>query len=411
MGVRLVRAGAVMGLLTLADDGHIELWSLASGSLPIDSWTESDSVERPLISIPGPHGQSGRYAFLGKFNADGSPTRVVELDTGDVVATWKSPTRPLIPGAKGLPIAMRLAADSSLVELRDDGAVVHHDLRTGQASDTALPITAPLLPEEVDLGERRLAAMDGSTLLVVDLADRHIAMREDLGGRSCATFPALSLPKEASFVDVTDDGTTVTAVRCPPAGAATLYVRAVDGGTPPASYELRYANPNFVSSADNARIVAVASFTGQVAILQDGRWIEPEALQAERSAHNSYQGGWASVDPAGRYVVTRRDAADLELWAITGNLVSRVTRLFDDDAPEPPAFATFAPGSRELTVAWSTATHYDTGTNSAVTATWSFDRAHLVELACTQLPTIPGGAAAQGVAELSACSSPAALTR
>ena len=131
------------------------------------------------------------------------------------------------------------------------------------------------------------------------------------------------------------------------------------------TYELRYLFPTTASIAGGGSAVAVAFTTGQVGFLRDGAWIEPDVLQAERSAHNGYQHGWAALDPDGELLLTRRDSADLELWAASGSGLERLGRLANSDASEAPDFASFS--GDDITVASATAFHYDTGTATAVT--------------------------------------------
>ena len=147
-------------------------------------------------------------------------------------------------------------------------------------------------------------------------------------------------------------------------------MRDVDRDPTPTTAPLRYLFPTTVSVPDGGDTAVVAFSTGQIAVQRGNRSIEPDALKAEREAHNSYQAGWAAIDPGGTLLVTRRDGKNVELWSITGTTVQRVAQLADGDSSEPPALAQFAPGASGITLAWSTALHYDTGTRTAVTATW-----------------------------------------
>ena len=57
-----------------------------------------------------------------------------------------------------------------------------------------------------------------------------------------------------------------------------------------------------------------------------------------------------------------------------------------------------------MTIAWGSSTHYSRATRTAVTTTWSFDRAFLTTLACRALPSeLTDYAATSGVTTLPAC--------
>ena len=147
--------------------------------------------------------------------------------------------------------------------------------------------------------------------------------------------PAFIL-EENSFVDLADDGRSLAALRCRDAGNAILQVvAATDDPAGVETFELGASNPTTVSVTNTARVVAVAFSLGQINVLRDGTWIEPAALQAGRAGHNSYQPGWAAVDPSGRLLITRRDLADIELWSLDGPVVERIGRLAISDESEP----------------------------------------------------------------------------
>ena len=183
-----------------------------------------------------------------------------------------------------------------------------------------------------------------------------------------------------------------------------LLARFSEGEPNVETYELRYLFPTTASIAGGGSAVAVAFTTGQVGFLRDGAWIEPDVLQAERSAHNGYQHGWAALDPDGELLLTRRDSADLELWAASGSGLERLGRLANSDASEAPDFASFS--GDDITVASATAFHYDTGTATAVTTTWSLAVTTLLEHACDEVgSSLPAGARAAGVDRLERCAS------
>jgi hypothetical protein len=268
-----------------------------------------------------------------------------------------------------------------------------------------VPVDAAIAPDEVDLTDDRLALLDGPNALVADLADGHLVTRFPVTGSSCTAGP--TLPRSGAFVDLSDDGRSLGVVRCGKGGTARLFLaKEIDGEQAVEPVALRYLTPTTVAVADGGATAAVAFNTGQMAILRDGRSIEPDALQAERAAHNSYQPGWVGLDPGGTLVITRRDEANVELWAIAGGTVERVGELADDDSSEAPAFAQFPAGSAGVTIAWSSARHYDTGTTTALSESWSFARPNVLAQACAELGgEVPAGAAIQGVTSLPACRS------
>jgi hypothetical protein len=406
MGSRLVRVRDGVGLLTADDDGVIELWSTADGSLAPASIQEVGDDDTTLLAVAGPAGRAGELALQLDSESSDGPAHLIDVATGDQVAAWDQSPPPRLAGATGAPVALRQTADGAVLEILDDGTVLRRDAAGHSLAMTVVPVSEAIAPDEVDLTDGRIAVLDGSNALVADLADGHVVARFPVTGDSCSGGPYL--PKEGAFVDLSDDGRSLGLVRCAGGGAASLsVVKVIAEGRLAAPVALRYLEPTTVAVADGGATAAVAFVTGQIAILRDGRSIEPDALQAERATHGSYQGGWVALDPAGTLVVTRRDAANVELWAISGGTVERVAELADDDSSEPPALAQFTPGSAGVTIAWSSARHYDTMTTTALAASWSFARPSVLARACAELTGgVPAGAAAQGVESIAGCPSP-----
>jgi TIR domain len=407
MNVRLVRAGPGVGLLVLDSDGLIQLWSASNGSLPTASWHETGDVETTLLAVSGPAGRAGALALDIDPAAPAAPARLVEVAGGEEVGRWDGSPAPRVPGAQGVPIALRERADGAILEVLDDGTVLARSASSGAATTIAqVAVTQPVAVDEVDLTDDRVALLDGATAVVADLSDGHEVARLAVPGPSCSTGPFLL--EETTFVDLSEDGRTLAVVRCGADDRGTLsVVRDIDRNPTPMTAPLRYLFPTTVSVTDGGATAVVAFRTGQVAILRGDQSIEPDVLKAERAAHNSYQAGWAAIDPGGTLLVTRRDGTNVELWAITGTTVERVAQLADGDASEPPALAQFSPRARGITLAWSSAHHYDTGTRTAVTATWDLTRPFLLDAACAELAAgVPAGAAAQGVTSVAGCPSP-----
>jgi hypothetical protein len=408
MNLRLVRAGEGVGLLFLDSDGILRLWSASNGALPTASRHETAGADgTTLLAIAGPAGRAGALALEVDAAAPAAPARLLDMATGAEVGHWEGSPTPLLPGAHGVPIALRERPDGAILEVLDDGTVLARSASSGDANVVAkVRVSQPVAVDEVDLTDDRVALLDGSTAVVVDLRDGHEVARLPVPDDSCTN--GSFLPRETAYVDLSEDGHSLAVVRCAADTRGTLsLVRDLDRDPRPTTATLRYRFPTTVSVADGGDTAVVAFFTGQIAIQRGDRPIEPDALKAEREAHNSYQAGWAAIDPGGTLLVTRRDAKNVELWAITGTTVDRVAQLADGDSSEPPAFAQFAPGASRITLAWSTALHYDTSTRTAVTATWDLTRPFLLAAACAELTAgVPAGAAAEGVESVAGCPSP-----
>ena len=186
----------------------------------------------------------------------------------------------------------------------------------------------------MDLTDDRVAVLDGSTAVVTDLRDGHEIARMSVPGESCTN--GSFLPRETNYLDLSEDGHALAIVRCAAGTRGTLtLVRDVDRDPTPTTAPLRYLFPTTVSVPDGGDTAVVAFSAGQIAVQRGDRSIEPDALKAEREAHNSYQAGWAAIDPGGTLLVTRRDAKNVELWSITGTTVERVAQLADGDSSEP----------------------------------------------------------------------------
>ena len=400
-GVRMVRAGEGTGLLTVDDDGLIQVWSLSAGYLTPGFRWETGATDVELRAVSGGFGLVGTRVFDVARSGSSVRTRLISVESGDVVASWDRNRAPRVPDSTAEPIAMRLTTPTTLVEVLDDGTVVVHELSGGGTRELLVPVTSPLTPDQVDLTDGRLAIVDGDEARVIELGDGTVAAMIPLDGQKCPGF----IVEENAFVDLTDDGRSLAALRCRDGGNAILQVvGTTDDPAGAETFELGAGNPTTVSVTTAAQIVAVAFSLGQINVLRDGTWIEPAALQAERAGHNSYQPGWAAVDPSGRLLVTRRDLADIELWSLDGPVVERVGRLAISDESEPPAFAAFTPSADRLTIAWDSSTHYSRATRTAVTTTWSFDRPFLTTLACRTLPSeLTDYATTSGVTTLPAC--------
>ena len=327
-----MRAGEGTGLLTVDDDGLIQVWSLSTGYLTPDARWETGTTDLELRAVSGEFGLAGtRYSTAAR-SGSSVRTRLVSVESGDELASWDRNRPPRVPDSAAEPIAMRLTTSTTLVEVLDDGTVVVHELGGGGTRELVVPVTSPVTPDQVDLTDGRLAIVDGDEARVIELGDGAVAARIPLDGEKCPGF----ILDENAFVDLADDGQSLAALRCRDAGNAILQVlRATDDPDGIETFELGSSNPTTVSLTNAAQVVAVAFSLGQINVLRDGTWIEPAALQAERAGHNSYQPGWAAIDPSGRLLVTRRDLADIELWSLDGPVVERVGRLAISDESEP----------------------------------------------------------------------------
>ena len=371
MNVRLVRAGEGVGLLMLDSDGLLQLWSASNGSLPTASRYEAGGTDGTvLLAVAGRPGRAGALALEIDTAAPGAPARLLDMASGAEVGRWDGSPAPGLPDTQGLPIALRERADGAILEVLDDGTVLARHTSSGEATVVAqVRVTRSVAIDEVDLTDDRVAVLDGSTAVVTDLTGGHEIARMSVPGESCTN--GSFLPRETNYLDLSEDGHALAIVRSAAGTRGTLtLVRDVDRDPTPTTAPLRYLFPTTVSVPDGGDTAVVAFSTGQIAVQRGDRSIEPDALKAEREAHNSYQAGWAAIDPGGTLLVTRRDAKNVELWSITGTTVERVAQLADGDSSEPPALAQFAPGASGITLAWSTALHYDTGTTTAMTATW-----------------------------------------
>ncbi len=335
IGARLVRAGPGVGLLTADNDGLIQLWSPSSGALEPSAVDEIGDADVRLSPIPGPPGVAGSYASAVDEADPALPTQIFDVRSGQLVSGWEHTAAPRLPDARGAPVALRALDEDRIIELLDDGTLVIHHLASGNTDERVLPLSAPLAADRVDLSAERIAVVDGTTGIVANLTDGSTLARFELAAEVCGD-PIF--PNETSFVDLSEDGDSLAIVSCPPEGRSLVQFSAGIGGAQPAleTVELRYPFPTSVSVADGARTVAVAFSFGQVGVRRDDRWIEPDALKAERAGHNMYQRGWAAVDPEGQLLVTRRDGLDVELWTIDGGAVDRVARLTHDAQPPPP---------------------------------------------------------------------------
>jgi hypothetical protein len=351
-----------------------------------------------LIAIAGPPGLAGAYAYhLGE---DGDVV-VYAVSSGSEVARWRRGEPPRFAEAAGVPVAMRMLDDTTLVEVTDDATLATHDLAAGTQRRVELAATRVLLPNEVDIGDDRVVFVDGGAVVTADLKDGAVLDELEVEGQSCSG----SIPDESSHIDLSDDGRSLGVVRCDAEGRGSLYVaRSLDPAASMESVALRHEDPTAVSVAAGGTTAAVAFFLGQIDILRDGDWFEPNPLRTERAGHNQYQPGWVALDQTGRMVVTRRDAADVELWVLEGTSIERIGRLANDLRPPAPAFAQFGRGSPTVTLGWDSFANYDsTQTVTAITATWMLDRATIVGLACAELGAVPEHAGSLGVTELDAC--------
>ena len=400
-GLRVVRAGEGTGLPPVDDDGLIQVWSLSTGYLTPDARWETGTTDLELRAVSGEFGLAGTRVFDAARSGSSVRTRLVSVES-------RRRARLLGPEPAAQGPRQHSRTDRHAIDHVDDarrGARRQHGrrprARRRRHPRARRPRHLAVTPDQVDLTDGRLAIVDGDEARVIELGDGAVAARIPLDGEKCPGF----ILDENAFVDLADDGQSLAALRCRDAGNAILQVlRATDDPDGIETFELGSSNPTTVSLTNAAQVVAVAFSLGQINVLRDGTWIEPAALQAERAGHNSYQPGWAAIDPSGRLLVTRRDLADIELWSLDGPVVERVGRLAISDESEPPAFTGFTPSADRVTIAWGSSTHYSRATRTAVTTTWSFDRAFLTTLACRALPSeLTDYATTSGVTTLPAC--------
>jgi hypothetical protein len=295
-----------------------------------------------------------------------------------------------------------MLADRTFVEVFSDGTLQKHHAADARTDKFQLATSAPLPADEIDISDHEVAFLDGQRVSVVDL-EGDVVADAPVTGRSCSdpTFAT-----ETSYVDLAEDASAVAVVTCGDGDQRTLEVGPIDGeGVGLRRFDIRYQGAGTVAVANGGEIAVVATGIGQVGILRDGKWIEPGALRADRYAHNDYQVGWAAIDPAGRFVVTRLDGSGVELWAIDASPVARVAVLTEDELTQPPAFAQFDPDSGGVTVGWDSARGRGSSDNEVMSKSWSFLRTELTRAACGELSQGPPDyAIAAGVTEIPGCS-------
>jgi WD40 repeat protein len=401
---RLAQTDDGPAIVTVHGDGVIQVWAVRSEALnSSDVNRYVGTANSRLLAVDGSSGLAGRFTFVSEPTGDVMRTHLIDTRSGNEVGAWD---RPMVVGLEPFeqePIATRMVADDTFVEVFADGTLRKHRLGRGPTDDVALEVEHRLLGAEVDLTNDRIAYLDGGKAMVADLSGA-VLTSIAVAGSSCT---AGGFSDDTAYVDLAEDDSALAAVTCGESGSSTLDVAryGADGGGETERYDLQYQGPGTVSVANGGRVVAVATTIGQVGILHDGEWIEPTALQAERYPHNQYQTGWVAVDPAGRFVVTRLDASNIELWAVDTRPVERITQLTEDDRSSPPAFARFAPDSNDVTIGWDSTLGFGSGENVVESLSWSLSQDELVRTACNELSgrDVPAYAAEEGVTVSPAC--------
>jgi hypothetical protein len=295
-----------------------------------------------------------------------------------------------------------LSDSQTLVEIRSDGSLFRHDLESAETAQVDLDTADQLRYGETDIGTSATAFLAGDHAVVANLSDGKAIHRFRAEGFSCSSdFTA----REESFVDLAEDESALAFVRCRDDGRSVLQVaRGLDARPVEEQFDLRYVRPSTVSISDGGRTIVVGFSSGQVGILRDGAWVEPDVLQSDRFPHNDYQQGWASIDPGGSFVVTRLDSAGVELWALVGDTVQRLAKLADDDLTPQPAFAQFDDQSARVTISWNSPYGRGSTTNAVLAKSWSFERSFLTERACAELVgQAPEYATSVGVGSITSC--------
>jgi WD40 repeat protein len=346
-------------------NGDIDLWSLAAGTLP------------PDIAVRGAEGL--QHALGGQGVETGSPTLALGPADGEgstlVDASSGAPVQPLretsLP-ADGYEQSAWVLSDGDVLALAWTGEASVHpgDGATATTFDVDL-VDEDLRDPAHDVGSDLLAFSTGSGIEVVDARSG-----EPVG-------PGASTDDDGyCAVDISQDGAQAAAVSCGSNGSAHLQTWEPAGSTAGESpIDLPFRWPNAVSISDDGRTVAVAFTFGEIAVRQGDSWIHPPGLTTTTADHNDYLRGWASVDPSGRWMVTRRDGRGMELWAIGEGSVSPIASISDEPRYSPPVGVEFTEDSLALT--WSS----DPLSQGIATSRWSLGQDGLRVAAC-QLVTV-----------------------
>ncbi len=352
------------GVVSVDADGDIDVWVIGAGVLPDeDELVATDGISRVLAgqSLSSDH----PLLALGPRDAEDEAV-VVDASSGEPA----EPERSINHSADGYEQNEWLLPGGELVALDWDGRVTVYPAEDARPSHYDLDLSSS------DEFSAPAVTVEGN-LLVHSSADSIDVVDARSGERLSST----AADDDAyCAVGASQGGTRVAAVTCGDGGSAELQIwDDPREAQPTRRLPLAFPNPTTVSLSDDGRTVAVAFVVGQVAVLRDGRWVEPPQLTTASADHNDFQRGWADVDPLGRWMVTRRDGKGIELWHLAGRTVERVGHLSHEWRTDPPLSGSF--DAESVSLLWNAGA----GSPTAMAVRWPLTGLALRRHACAQI--------------------------
>ncbi|MCP3992531.1 MAG: TIR domain-containing protein [Actinomycetia bacterium] len=349
-------------------DGVVSVRRLDRGTLPpIDALEDNPSLEEgsPVLS-PDPQAPAP-IAFVDEY-AEGDTVRIAS-------ATDVSADAVRLPKLGDVVLVDAISA-TEVVVVFANGSTHIVDLATSTATEVE-GIDGSVAVHSVAVRGNRLIRGVGGRFEVFDING---------AGPADLLFRLDSTADNTCLANLSADGRTAVVVTCNPAGAGQVSVYDVGSGNAVQPWiDLPFDSPHHASVTADGSTYAVASRSGEVAVGQDGSWMQPPSLLQSSADHNSFRLGWVELDPSGRFMVTRRDAQGLALWPLP----------FDGDRPLgllTERYLEFHPtrtvfGANQLTLAWA-----PKGRLEFLRMSWPLGVDALNRVVCSRLPATPTAA-------------------
>ena len=233
---------------------------------------------------------------------------------------------------------------SQLVVVSDNGSIWFADLEALHAG--AVKRGAP--GEGDVLADRSGSAQVSGTRLAVIDQDGTAVEVWNATDEGLQFDWAASLSSPQCLVGFTPSGDHLALVSCGPSSQQLSIVERDNGTGPTSSVPLPFEIATAVSISDDGSVAVVSFGAGEVAVLRDSDFIQPDDLTVATPSHPMYVPGWAAVSGSGEWLVTRRDSAGMKLWYLGGEVVEEFATLTSVLDYEMPRYVSF--GEHELRI-------------------------------------------------------------
>lgn len=341
-------------------DGSIQVWRLARGFLPLLQSVETEPPElgSGSLVLPPDGSEEAPTAYFEDF-ADGPEFAAISaFPSGEPTVKIPRTAEPRLVAATSQSTYLVVMADGSAfsVDLSEGGSYADLDL-AGISGDTVAAYRHGMLA---------MGSEAGVALFSVEASSTQPTKVLETG-----SYAAL-----VCEVGVSANARALGVVLCPEdRPGEVLSIDVETGDTILAPTPLRYSFPSTVSVSDDGNTIAVAFISGEIGVRVGEAWVEPASLSLGKPEHNDFNSGWASVDPSGEFMITRRDRDGVEIWRVGSPEDGPLAALRLEDWWAPPDRVVFEEDA--VSISWS-----NLRSAGYRRQTWPLSHERLDEVAC-----------------------------